>query len=228
MRPRLFDEVQALYSTDMIDVFSGGLIYEYSQEPNNYGLVEIDSNGNVKLLPDFLALRNQFETLPQIDYVHVAKAMKKNANDIQVKMTTQKYGLPKCEENYPNLDISNGIPKSQGSELIESGVAVTKGKNIPTKDEIEVKQKITGVTGDPYPTKVLRFSGTLSSDKHESAIDQINCTYNDLEDIIGDPSDEATSLSTDGESRSPIMVVIQRFAKLLQQLYRTVASRFSE
>lgn len=51
--PRNFDEVPVLYTNDMIDVFNGGLVYEFTQEANNYGLVEILPNGDVKLLRDF-------------------------------------------------------------------------------------------------------------------------------------------------------------------------------
>jgi len=40
--PRPFTEVEALYSEKMTHVFSGGLVYEYSEEDNEYGLVEID------------------------------------------------------------------------------------------------------------------------------------------------------------------------------------------
>lgn len=49
---RQFGAVKSLYSDDMSAVYSGGLLYEYSQEPSNYGLVEIDGN-SVSELPDF-------------------------------------------------------------------------------------------------------------------------------------------------------------------------------
>lgn len=52
---RKFEEVASLYSTDMTSVYSGGLVYEYSQEASNYGLVEINGN-SVSTLPDFDAL----------------------------------------------------------------------------------------------------------------------------------------------------------------------------
>ncbi|KAK4541144.1 beta-glucanosyltransferase [Oleoguttula mirabilis] len=39
---RTFKESAALYTTDMTSVFSGGLVYEYSQEGNDYGIVTID------------------------------------------------------------------------------------------------------------------------------------------------------------------------------------------
>jgi hypothetical protein len=41
---RTFEEVASLYSTDMTGVFSGGLVFEYSQEGNGFGLVTISGN----------------------------------------------------------------------------------------------------------------------------------------------------------------------------------------
>lgn len=44
----------------MTGVFSGGLVYEYSQEPNNFGLVEIsDDRKSVTKLGDFDSLKKQ-------------------------------------------------------------------------------------------------------------------------------------------------------------------------
>ncbi|OJD16344.1 hypothetical protein AJ78_03477 [Emergomyces pasteurianus Ep9510] len=56
---REWNEVKALYSEKMTSVYSGGLAYEYSQEPNNYGLVEI-KGGEAKPLKDFNTLKNAF------------------------------------------------------------------------------------------------------------------------------------------------------------------------
>ncbi|KAH0848767.1 hypothetical protein AYO21_09873 [Fonsecaea monophora] len=60
---REFNEVEALYSDKMTPVYSGGLVYEYSQEPSNYGLVEIDGN-SISELPDFGTLQKQFANTP--------------------------------------------------------------------------------------------------------------------------------------------------------------------
>ncbi|KAH3682776.1 hypothetical protein WICPIJ_006235 [Wickerhamomyces pijperi] len=57
---RLFTEVEAIYSSQMAAVFSGGLAYEYSQEANDYGLVQISDDGlNVTTLTDFDNLKNE-------------------------------------------------------------------------------------------------------------------------------------------------------------------------
>lgn len=57
---RQFQEVGSLYSEDMTGVYSGGLVYEYSQEPSKYGLVEIN-DGKVKTLADYDALKSAFD-----------------------------------------------------------------------------------------------------------------------------------------------------------------------
>jgi len=57
---RTFQEVAALYNTEMTSVYSGGLVYEYSQEANDYGLVTI-SGSSVSELPDFQALMTAYK-----------------------------------------------------------------------------------------------------------------------------------------------------------------------
>lgn len=61
--PREFTEVPVLYSEKMTPVFSGGLIYEYSEEPNNYGLVNLNDNSTVSILNDYDNLRKQYNSL---------------------------------------------------------------------------------------------------------------------------------------------------------------------
>jgi len=56
---RDFGEVKALYNTEMTGVYSGGLVYEYSNEDSNYGLVDI-SGSSVTTRDDFDALKSAF------------------------------------------------------------------------------------------------------------------------------------------------------------------------
>lgn len=51
---RSFGEVQALMSSEMTSVYSGGLVYEYSDEGNGYGVVSIDGD-SVSEKSDFAA-----------------------------------------------------------------------------------------------------------------------------------------------------------------------------
>ncbi|KAL8854067.1 MAG: hypothetical protein Q9221_001190 [Calogaya cf. arnoldii] len=57
--PREFDEVQALYGNEMTKVWSGGIVYMYYQETNDYGLVSVGSDDKATLLPDYTALSSQ-------------------------------------------------------------------------------------------------------------------------------------------------------------------------
>ncbi|KAL9019021.1 MAG: hypothetical protein Q9185_003672 [Variospora sp. 1 TL-2023] len=59
VQPRIFEEVGALYGPDMTEVWSGGIIYMYYQETNDYGLVTVGPDDQVTKLPDFTALSSQ-------------------------------------------------------------------------------------------------------------------------------------------------------------------------
>jgi hypothetical protein len=58
---RKFEEVASLYSTQMTSVYSGGLVYEYSEEGSKYGLVTIVSSTSVTELADYTALQTAFK-----------------------------------------------------------------------------------------------------------------------------------------------------------------------
>ena len=60
---RKFGAVKSLYSSDTTAVYSGGLVYEYSQEESKYGLVTI-SGSTVSELPDFTALKSAYANQP--------------------------------------------------------------------------------------------------------------------------------------------------------------------
>lgn len=59
-RPRAFTEIELIYSTQMSSVFSGGMVYEYSEESNKYGLVEIGSDGSASPNDDFKNLKAEY------------------------------------------------------------------------------------------------------------------------------------------------------------------------
>ncbi|KAI5361501.1 Putative glucanosyltransferase, X8 domain, glycoside hydrolase superfamily [Septoria linicola] len=58
VQPRPFTEVGALYGDEMTPVWSGGIVYMYFQEANDYGLVTVDGN-NVDTNQDFDNLKSE-------------------------------------------------------------------------------------------------------------------------------------------------------------------------
>lgn len=57
---REWGEIEALYSTNMTGVYSGGLVYEYTVEPNGFGLVEVNSDGDITPNDDFRRLKSAY------------------------------------------------------------------------------------------------------------------------------------------------------------------------
>ncbi|KAI9503905.1 Glucanosyltransferase-domain-containing protein [Coemansia spiralis] len=48
IKPRTFPEVATIYGSDMTGTFSGGFVYEYVEESNEYGLVSVSGNTGKK------------------------------------------------------------------------------------------------------------------------------------------------------------------------------------
>ena len=113
MEPRVFDEVPVLYG-NMTSVMSGGLVYEYYQEENNYGLAWIYDNGTAELRNDYNALQKQYNTLD----VKALQSMDSSATSVK---------SPKCSSSLissSGFNTSFTLPAvpSGGQDLINNGI----------------------------------------------------------------------------------------------------------
>ncbi|KAK0636408.1 putative beta (1-3) glucanosyltransferase gel3p [Bombardia bombarda] len=59
---RIWQETTALYSSDMSDVISGGIVYMYFEEANDYGLVKV-SGSSVSKLKDYDTLQTRIASV---------------------------------------------------------------------------------------------------------------------------------------------------------------------
>jgi hypothetical protein len=175
--PRRFDEVQALYSPAMVNVFSGGLVYEFTQEPNNYGLVKVLPNGDVNLLPDYFQYQYQLDTLPHINYQQINKQIVKSQKQFSKFKHPQ---LVKCSQIYQNLDISKGVPQIpyESVSLIKKGANVTRGRFIHlSQKQLTNKFNIYYNETEEYPiTSTVQIDDDANSNR-VSAIPNNSMSY---------------------------------------------------
>ena len=137
--PRPFDEVQALYAPPMSQSLSGGVIYEYSQEDNKYGLVAINSDSSAKLLIDFDNLQGQYNKL--------------NFTAIEgLKSTNSSVTPPVCTSSLiTSAGFSNNFtvpPPPPGAQaLIENGFSNANIGNLVSITNLKVSQVVRGSDG---------------------------------------------------------------------------------
>ncbi|KAG0634286.1 Glucanosyltransferase-domain-containing protein [Tuber brumale] len=141
VKPRIFNEVKALYSTQMTSVFSGGLVYEFTQEPNNYGLVQIDGD-NGTTLTDYDNLKKQYSST------------KNPPGDGGYQK-----GLPPsdCPERASLWEASNTLPElpSAASAYMNNGAGKPKGTNGASSQFVPQNRKdynLPDESGTPAPS----------------------------------------------------------------------------
>lgn len=138
--PRIFTEVSVLYGPLMTPVLSGGLVYEYSQEPSDYGLVELNDDGTAKLRSDYDALQGQFLTLNST----LLQGMKaQNTSIVPPRCNASLITTDGFSKNFTIPDIPNGA-----QALIDNGIANPKNGKLVSVTATAVSQEVQGSNGD--------------------------------------------------------------------------------
>lgn len=131
--PRQFDEIQALYSSEMCTVFSGGLLYEFTQGTNNYGLVDLDQDGNVRLLDDFDALKKRYDNTEIPSKKMLEKAIAVDNEQHTYQRSQGEVAI--CRKSYENLKIDGKVASGLADDLIDKGASVDHGSYVELNDE---------------------------------------------------------------------------------------------
>ncbi|KAL8675812.1 MAG: hypothetical protein Q9186_007583 [Xanthomendoza sp. 1 TL-2023] len=140
VRPRSFNEVQALYGPDMTGVMSGGIIYEYVQEEsNNYGLVDLYDNGTAAIRIDYDTLQKQYN---QLD---IKQLQSGNSSATNLKSPRCSSGLITQASFSKSFKIPS--PPSGAQIIIDNGIKnPATGKLVPV-EEMTVKAAVYGSNG---------------------------------------------------------------------------------
>ncbi|KAH7320096.1 beta-glucanosyltransferase gel2 [Stachybotrys elegans] len=192
-QPRLWNEVQSIYGSEMTDVFDGGVVYEWTEEKNNYGIVQIEE-GVVSLLGDYGRLSAQYE---KIDWEAIQSV--KGSDDhprapvcrpslVQEKGFDNNFTIPDVPPGAQRL-IDNGIPNAPSGKLVDiSNWDVT----------LEVRDAngdaITGLKVVPLPNDEFNWYG-------KNELKAGNTEQNNSNDSSDDSSNDSTADESNGESQ---------------------------
>ena len=152
----MFTEVQALYG-DQMTVFSGGLVYEFNQEPNDFGLIQNNDNGTVTLLGDYNNLMSQ--------YSMIDKSSLTAGNSTGTSLTA-----PNCDASLitsSSFTTSFDIPDvpSGGQDLINNGISSPNNGKIVTIQSYDAPGTVYNTTGAEITG--LRVVPTTSDDGNQ-------------------------------------------------------------
>lgn len=120
--PRTFTNVPVLYGDDM-SVLSGGLVYEWSEESDDYGLVTINSTDEIHLLSDYYSIKKEFAKIDTSSLTTVNKtAEAQSASSCATSMITETaflnaWNIPDRPTGGDAL-VSSGISSSNPGSLV--------------------------------------------------------------------------------------------------------------
>ncbi len=137
--PRIFTEVPVLYGPQMTGVMSGGLVYEWAQEVNNYGLVAIADNGTVNILQDYINLQGQYNTLD------ISSLEAKNSTATSLTPATCDQSLISVSGFDDGFDLP--AAPSGVAEMIASGISPKPTGTLVSVSSTSVPQPVYNVTG---------------------------------------------------------------------------------
>lgn len=195
VRPRLFQETAALYSDQMTGVFSGGLIYEFTQEPADYGIVKVSNGEDCVLL-------EEFDTLQKVQESVTNPTIPSDATENE---------RPMCKDPsyYFNIAGDSVLPKSFGVDYIKNGVASagnvkwTKGKFLSLDKVLdETTYTIKDSNGKEISDKKIKWVADVKQVIKEGGNGKETGGGDGTETSVGPLSDSTSGNSTTSKPHS--------------------------
>lgn len=138
VQPRPFTEVGALYGNEMTSVWSGGIVYMYFQEANDFGLVSVDGSSASKL-EDFTSLSSQLAAV--------------TPSGVDMGQYTPTNTVPSsCPTVGSAWQAASALPPTPDSDLcacMAKAVTCTVADSVDDEDIGELFGIVCGLPGDP-------------------------------------------------------------------------------
>ncbi|ODV59772.1 putative 1,3-beta-glucanosyltransferase [Ascoidea rubescens DSM 1968] len=194
-RPRTFDEISGGVFGGLINTFSGGLIYEYSEESNRYGVVNIDDDDeSIAYTDEFDNLQGEHEKVENI-------SANWGENDVQ---DSEEY---ECDADkilgiYSSFNSNFTLPEQpeEITELIENGVENNNTGKIIENLEIKVtNHTIKDSDGKEITNKEIEFVSVNLVNSVGQSVTVVSRTASASSSLeTGQSSETLTSSSSDG------------------------------
>ncbi|KAG9599945.1 beta-glucanosyltransferase gel2, partial [Aureobasidium melanogenum] len=179
VEPRTFTNVPVLYG-DQMSVLSGGLVYEYSEDTNDYGLVNITSADEVHLLQDYGFLATQYSKLDE--------NLLTSANSTATGQTP-----PTCD---PSLITGSGFYNSWDLPARPSGVDALISSGISSAN----KGKTVSVTSTAMPATVYDYNGQQLNGLELTVLEEQDSNHPGLAGNYTPSTPTGTAAATSGSS----------------------------
>jgi hypothetical protein len=137
--PRVFTEIPVLYGPLVTPSLSGGIVYEYVQAENKFGLVVLNDDGSAKLLPDFDTLQAQYNKL---DFKTLEGTKSTNTTVAPPDCKSVKFLSSTFSRNFTAPAIIPGI-----ASLITNGIKNPNQGKIISISDYNVKQVVKSSSG---------------------------------------------------------------------------------
>jgi 1,3-beta-glucanosyltransferase GAS3 len=164
-QPRVFNEVQALYGTQMTGL-NGGLVYEWSEEANDFGLVTINADGSVNILADYDNLQGQYNKLSASTLTTVPSvsntAPKCDASLITTTGFSTNWTLPDQPPGAAAL-IQNGASNPVSGKIVPVTNTVVSQKVYSSSGKLLTGLQLNSVSGSNTPSGQNTSSGQVGN-----------------------------------------------------------------
>ena len=161
VQPRVFDEVLALYGPQMTGVMSGGLVYQWTEDTNDFGLINVmnDDAGTTSLMIDYDNLQKQYNKL---DVKSLQSSSSFSSRNLKAPPTCHQslISSPTFASDFASIPD----PPAGAQKLIDEGIPnpPARGKTIPVKD-----LKVTTPVFSSSGKEVKNLAITLMKDGDE-------------------------------------------------------------
>ncbi|KAK5118266.1 hypothetical protein LTR85_008246 [Meristemomyces frigidus] len=190
--PRVFDEVLALYGSQMT-VMSGGLVYQWTQDSSDYGIVQVYSNATVQLLADYDTLMTQ--------YSKINVTLLESSNGTATSLTPPSCNSDLISSDGFSTDFNIPDPPSGAEALISSGVSSAPTGSIVSVTRTSVQVAVYATNGGQLENlEITPVSGANSPGQNSAGVSTGAASTHTSS--AGSSSGSSSASSTSGGSTS--------------------------